>query len=718
MTIRRDANKPFGIADQIHTWDSFAVLLLAAIWVSIRYGGVGPSIPGIVLSTLLHTTFLHLSSGWMQIASNHLPSFCLVLLFTFLIWHFGRGERKRTEAKLEMFSSIVQNSPDFIGVADMDSNAVFVNRAGQQMFGLDGDREVMQTHPLDYFADGQRATVREELIPLLLERGELSVEVPAKSFSTGKSFPVLWTAFVIYDQKTKKPSFLAGVAKDITEHKRIEQELRRRDAYLTEAQRISNTGSWAWNATTKEGFWSEEILCILGLDSESAQPSLSAYCERVHRDDVTELKMLWHKAVEQKTEIDHRHRILRPDGSVRHTRLRGWPFPMENGVDEMLGILMDVTEQHQDREALQKSLRDNEALLEQNQFLQEKLRRENVSLQELNFALQGEIADIQRNKFEKIIGGSPALQRTLHKVEQVAATDATVLITGETGTGKELIAQAIHERSKRARVPFRSINCAALPATLMAAELFGHEKGAFTGADRQRVGQFELGVGGTLFLDEIAEISIDMQATLLRVLEEHSFQRLGGTKLIPADVRVIAATNRDLHVAMRAGEFRQDLFYRLNSFPIELPPLRERREDIPILVNHFIEISAARHGKTIRNIEKRGMELLRSYDWPGNIRELRNVIDTSVIVSAGEVISIDEGLLCGTWPAGDGPIGSLQKEIANHERILIERALTEAQGRVSGPAGAAMILHLPPSTLSAKMKTLKIVPSKFKARQV
>jgi transcriptional regulator with GAF, ATPase, and Fis domain len=263
-------------------------------------------------------------------------------------------------------------------------------------------------------------------------------------------------------------------------------------------------------------------------------------------------------------------------------------------------------------------------------------------------------------------------------------------------------------------MPFRSVNCAALPATLIAAELFGHEKGAFTGADRQHVGQFELASSGTLFLDEIAEIPIDMQSALLRVLEEHTFQRLGGAKLIPADVRIIAATNRDLHTAMRAGEFRQDLFYRLNSFPIEVPPLRERREDIPRLVNHFISVSAARHGKTIRSIEKHGMELLRAYDWPGNIRELRNVVDTSVIVSAGEVLSIDEELLFGARPAGDAPLGSLQKDMANHERVLIERALTETQGRVFGPAGAARILHLPPTTLSAKMKVLKIDPSKFK----
>jgi transcriptional regulator with GAF, ATPase, and Fis domain len=377
-------------------------------------------------------------------------------------------------------------------------------------------------------------------------------------------------------------------------------------------------------------------------------------------------------------------------------------------------VTKDVTAQHEDREALQKSLRTIEGLLEENKVLQDKLCRENISLQELNLASQGELADIQRNKFEEIIGGSPSLQRTLIRVKQVATTDATVLITGETGTGKELIAQAIHENSRRAQMPFRSVNCAAMPATLMSTELFGHERGAFTGADRQRVGQFELAAGGTLFLDEVAEIPIDMQATLLRVLEERTFDRLGGTKLIPADVRVIAATKRDLHAAIRAGEFRQDLFYRLNVFPIEVPPLRERRDDIPMLVNHFITVSATRHGRTIRNIERRSMELLQSYNWPGNIRELRNVIDTSVIVATGEVLSIDEELLFWTRLTENAPLGSLQTALTNHEQMLIERALTESQGRVSGPSGAAMILRMRPSTLSARIKILKIDASKFK----
>jgi transcriptional regulator with GAF, ATPase, and Fis domain len=377
-------------------------------------------------------------------------------------------------------------------------------------------------------------------------------------------------------------------------------------------------------------------------------------------------------------------------------------------------VAQDISERKEAEEKLRASLEENQRLLAENRLLQEKLRHENFSLQERNLALQSEIADIQRARFEKIIGESPVIRRTLNKVEQVAGTDVTVLITGETGTGKELIAQAIHENSKRAGMPFRAINCAALPSTLVAAELFGHEKGAFTGADRLRLGQFELASGGTLFLDEVAEMPVETQAMLLRVLEERGFERLGGTKLISSDVRIIAATNRDLQVAMQRGEFRPDLFFRLNGLRIEVPPLRERKDDIPLLVQHFAQVSSARHGKGVRSIEKQAMEMLLAYGWPGNVRELRNVIDISVIISPGEDLVIDEELLFGAPIAGNLAEGTLEVKVAQYERGLIERALTETRGRVSGPSGAATVLGIPASTLSARMRVLKIDAARFK----
>ena len=629
---------------------------------------------------------------------------------------FDNTEPRALASERQMLTALVQNSPDFVAVADLSGRAVFVNQAGQKLIGIEGSENMENVSLLELFLEPKQREVRDAVRSDPNKQRWHDFETTGRNIKTGTEFPLHCMSFVIPDARTGEPALLAITARDISERKRIEGELRRRDAYLTEGQKIGHTGSWAWNATAGGYFWSHGLFRILGVDLPDGEHLPSGYCDRIHPDDEPNFSSLWHDAIEQRKEIDHKHRILRPDGSVRFVRFLGKPFSIGDSEKEMIGTVVDETEQHADREALQNLLRDNEMLLDENRVLQEKLRRENISLQELNLALQDELADIQRNRFEQIIGGSPALQRTLVRVDQVASTDATVLITGETGTGKELIAQAIHENSKRARMPFRSVNCAALPTTLMAAELFGYEKGAFTGADRQRVGQFELASGGTLFLDEIGELPIDTQAMLLRVLEERTFERLGGSKPISADVRVIAATNRDLQVAMRAGNFRPDLFYRLNAFPIEVPSLRERRDDIPMLVTHFIAVSSARHGRTIRNIEKRGMELLRSYDWPGNIRELRNVIDTSVIVANGEVLSIDEEQLVASRASEDAPLGSLQKEMANHERMLIERALAESQGKVYGPSGAGAILHVPPTTLSARMKALGIDSVKFRAR--
>jgi transcriptional regulator with GAF, ATPase, and Fis domain len=259
-----------------------------------------------------------------------------------------------------------------------------------------------------------------------------------------------------------------------------------------------------------------------------------------------------------------------------------------------------------------------------------------------NVALREEVD--QASMFEEIVGTSAALQRVLSLMSKVAPTDASVLITGETGTGKELVARAIHKRSQRSSKPFVSVNCAAIPRDLIASELFGHEKGSFTGAVQRRVGRFEMAQGGTIFLDEVGELPMETQIALLRVLQEHEFERVGGTRSIQTNVRVVAATNRDLRAAIAAGTFRSDLFYRLNVFPIEMPPLRDRREDIPELVEYFIDRCANDMGKNISGINNKSLELLQSYPWPGNIRELENVIERSVIMCETENFSVDE-----TW---------------------------------------------------------------------
>jgi formate hydrogenlyase transcriptional activator len=316
--------------------------------------------------------------------------------------------------------------------------------------------------------------------------------------------------------------------------------------------------------------------------------------------------------------------------------------------------------------------------------------------------------------FEEIVGTSPTLQPVLARVAKVARTDSTVLITGETGTGKDLVARAIHRRSPRAARAFVSVNCAAVPRELIASELFGHEKGAFTGATQRRLGRFELAHGGTIFLDEVGELPTETQIALLRVLQEREFARVGGTASVRVDVRVIAATNRDLQAAIDAGTFRSDLFYRLNVFPIAVPALRERADDIPLLVEYFIDRYARKAGKMIRRVNKRTLDHLRAYPWPGNVRELQNVIERSVIVCDTDEFTVDESWLSARTT--NAPLVALSGSLAAHEKTMIEEALRASGGRVFGPSGAAARLGIPRSTLESKIRALKINKNRFRVR--
>ena len=345
-------------------------------------------------------------------------------------------------------------------------------------------------------------------------------------------------------------------------------------------------------------------------------------------------------------------------------------------------------------------------------------KRAEERLQQENVALREEIDET--SMFEEIVGTSSVLQAVLSSISKVAPSDSTVLITGETGTGKELVARAIHRLSNHASGPFVSVNCSAIPRDLIHSELFGHEKGAFTGATQRHLGRFELADDGTIFLDEVGELLPDTQVALLRVLQEREFERVGGGQPIRVSVRVIAATNRDLKMAVANGTFRQDLFYRLNVFPIEVPPLRERREDILMLVEYFVQRFASNAGKNISSIDKKTLDLMQAYDWPGNIRELQNVIERSVILSSGEVFSVDE-----LWLSKETSRPALQVEALQAlqgeveprtEREIIVRALAETRGRVSGPSGAAAKLRIPPSTLDHRIRALNIDKKQFKFR--
>ena len=488
---------------------------------------------------------------------------------------------------------------------------------------------------------------------------------------------------------------IIGAVTDVTGAKRAEDALRRSEAYLADAQSLTRTGSWAYDVALGKGIhWSRENFRLLGFDPEGGVPPHEDFLQRIHPEDRENYIKIFDGAIaHQQPNLDFEYRVVLPSGETKHIHSVGHPvFDASGNFCEYVGTAVDVTEQHQARAALESAFQEIQAL-------KDRLYKENIALRE-------EI--VRTSMFEEIVGESPALRTVLARVTKVAPTDSTVLITGETGTGKELIARAIHKRSRRAAGAFVSVNCAAIPASLISSELFGHEKGAFTGATQRRLGRFELAEGGTLFLDELGELPPETQIALLRVLQEREFERVGGTKVITANVRVIAATNRDLQTAIDAGTFREDLYYRFNVFPIAMPALRERREDIPLLVEYFIDRYSSKTGKKIHSVEKSTLDRLKQYAWPGNIRELQNIVERSVILCESETFVVDESWLTGRFDPPDRTGPTLLKIPPSEEKKAIEAALADAQGRVSGPTGAAARLGIPASTLDSKIKALNI----------
>jgi PAS domain S-box-containing protein len=429
----------------------------------------------------------------------------------------------------------------------------------------------------------------------------------------------------------------------------------------------------------------QAVLEYTGLTKEEARSE--SFVEVFHPEDSERLRDERDAAISRRIPFEYERRVRRRDGQYRWFLTQYNPLLNERG--EVIRWYATGTD------------------IEDRKQAEERTRKE-------NFALREEIDRV--SMFEEILGTSQALQAVVSRVVKVAPTDSSVLITGETGTGKELIARAIHKRSGRSQRAFVSVNCAALAPSLISSELFGHEKGAFTGATQRRLGRFELANGGTIFLDEIGELPADIQVALLRVLQEREFERVGGAQSIQVDVRVVAATNRDLEAAIANGTFRRDLFYRLNVFPIQVPPLRERKDDILTLLEYFVQRFGRKLGKNFSKIDKRTVELFRSYDWPGNVRELQNVVERSVIVSSDDVFCVDEAWL--STDAGKTRPGQRVPEATSddsgRERQIIETALAESGGRVYGSNGAAAKLRIPPSTLDSKIKKLQIRKSHFK----
>src|SRR5262245_23656896 len=485
----------------------------------------------------------------------------------------------------ESFRLIVDTIPGFVAVMTVEGEVEYVNRQILDYFGRTLE-ELKQWSTTD--------AVHPEDLPRVVAAWQSSIEAgtPYDFEHRLRRADGAYRWFQSRGLPLRDPEGRIvrwyNLLTDIEEYKKTEEKLRRSQADLLEAQRLSRSGSWRHNLVTGALTVSPEVLRIRNVPSHESLSTIEDLYAGIHPEDRPRVRLTYDRAQLQKVDFDAEYRVLLQDGTVKHLHTIGHPILNENGdVVEYVGTGIDVTEQHQARVKLEKAF--------------EEIKRLKDRLQDENLILREEVD--HAFMLDDIVGSSPVLQSVLSSIVRVAPTDTTILISGETGTGKEMIARAIHKRSRRSDQAFVSINCAAIPPSLIASELFGHEKGAFTGAVQQRRGRFELAHSGTIFLDEIGEVPVETQLALLRVLQERQFERVGGSRAIPVDVRIIAATNRDLSSAIAAGTFRSDLFYRLNVFPIQVPPLRKRTEDIPLLIEYFVKQFAEKMAKRIKQIE-------------------------------------------------------------------------------------------------------------------
>ncbi len=493
--------------------------------------------------------------------------------------------------------------------------------------------------------------------------------------------------FEPFRDESGKIAMWYGVSTDIEDLKQTEEKLREDERELRQITDAIPQAIVVQDPFGLPIYANRATLDYTGLTADDViAPN---FRERIfHPEDVERFRNERKAALARGLPFEFEHRALGKDGQYRWFLIQYNPFRNERG---------QVTRWYATGTDIDDRVRAEERTRNENAALREQIDRDSM--------------------FEDIVGSSEALRKLLRQVTKVAASDSTVLILGETGTGKELIARAIHKRSRRADRAFIGVNCAAIPASLIASELFGHEKGAFTGATQRRIGRFESANGGTLFLDEVGDLPPEMQIALLRVLQEREIERVGGNKSIVVDVRVLAATHRDLNTLVAEGKFRQDLLYRVNVVPIEMPPLRERAADIPLLVEYFMDRFGKRAGKKFKAIEKKSLKVFETYDWPGNVRELQNVIERAVILSEGDTLAVDETWLKQEVPRKPIRTRTLTGALVGHEKEMIEAALAESQGRISGPAGAAAKLGLLARTLDSKIKRLKINKYRFKVPQ-
>ena len=576
---------------------------------------------------------------------------------------------------------IVDRIPAFTWSAHADGSVEFVNQRWREYAGLS---------PEESQGWGWQVAIHPEDLPSLMRKwrelltsGEPG-EIEARMRRHDGIFRWFLIRFEPFRDETGKVVMWYGVSADIEDLKQSQERLREDERELRRITDAIPQTIVVQNPCGVPIYANQATLDYTGLTADDViTPN---FRERIfHPEDLEKFRNERNAALARGLPFEFEHRALRKDGQYRWFLIRYNPFRNEQGqVIRWYATGTDIDDRVR---------------------AEERTRNENLALRE----------QIDRDSmFEDIVGSSEALRKVLRQVDKVAASDSTVLILGETGTGKELIARAIHKRSKRADRAFIGVNCAAIPPSLIASELFGHEKGAFTGATQRRMGRFESANGGTIFLDEVGDLPAEIQIALLRVLQEREVERVGSSRPIPVDVRVVAATHHDLNALVAEGKFRQDLLYRLNVVPIQMPPLRERVSDIPLLVEYFMDRFGKRAGKKFRTIDKKSLELFKAYGWPGNVRELQNVIERAVILSEDDTLDVDQ-----TWlkrEPGQNPArpATLDGALVGQEKQMIEAALAESQGRISGPAGAAAKLGLLARTLDSKIKRLKINKYRFK----
>ncbi|OPY78207.1 MAG: Formate hydrogenlyase transcriptional activator [Syntrophorhabdus sp. PtaU1.Bin153] len=608
----------------------------------------------------------------------------------------SRIERDALAKSETNYRELVQNANSVIIRWQRDGTISFVNEYGQTFFGYSAEELIGKNISIIVPQQESAGTDLTSLIQDVVDNPErYKNNINENICKDGRRVWMTWTNRPLFDEHGRVAEVLT-IGSDVTKQKHAEEALRKSEMRLVEAQRVGQVGSWEWDIIEDIHHWSEGFYRVFGLPLEET-PSYERFLTSIHPDDREAVHQANTSSIsDPEKPYSIEYRVVQPDGAERIVHARAEIFFDQNRKPiRMVGTVHDMTDRKHAEQALEKAFVEIKALKDQ-------LEAENIYLRDEMELKEGS---------GDIIGKSNPIQYVLYQARQAARTKTTVLLTGETGTGKGLFARFLHQESDRRDKQFVHVNCAGLPANLIESELFGREKGAFTGSTARQIGRFELANNGTIFLDEIGELSLELQAKLLRVIEDGEFERLGSPHSIKVNVRIIASTNRNLEEEIKRGRFREDLFFRLNVFPITIPPLRQRKGDIPLLVKSLIQKFNKTYGKDIKRIPTRNMESLEQYPWPGNIRELINVIERAVIVSDGPDLRLAEKIIVSPAGSAQEIVQRIPREtraLAQAEREHILEALHKTGWRVEGPKGAAQLLEVHPNTLRARMKKLGI----------